>query len=68
MPELMTVDQVAELLRLNRQTIYNWIDAGTLEAMHIGRRVRIKRAVVDEMVKAGGAAAVRLSRQPRTSG
>lgn len=50
MPELLTVAQVAELLRLNPQTIRNWIDAGTFPAMHIGRRVRIKRADLDAFI------------------
>jgi prophage regulatory protein len=45
MPELLTVEQVADLLQLNRQTIWNWIDAGTFPAVQIGtRRFRIKRA------------------------
>ena len=50
MPALMTVAQVAELLRLNKQTVRNWIDAGTLPAMHIGRRVRIKAADLDKIL------------------
>jgi excisionase family DNA binding protein len=56
MPELMTVEQVAALLRLNKQTIYNWIDAGTLPAVSVGeRRVRIKKSVLDEII---GSAAI----------
>jgi excisionase family DNA binding protein len=42
--ELMTVPEIADLLRLNRQTIYNWIDAGTLPHVQAGRRVRVWRA------------------------
>ncbi len=53
MPELLTVAQVAELLRLNPQTIRNWIDAGTFPAMHIGRRVRIKQQDLDDLIEAG---------------
>jgi excisionase family DNA binding protein len=55
MPEL----QVAELLRVTEQTARNWIDAGTLPAMHIGRRVRIKAADIDRMLAT--AAPTRLS-------
>jgi excisionase family DNA binding protein len=40
----MTVAEVASLLKLNQQTVRNWIDQGTLPALHIGRRVRIRRA------------------------
>jgi excisionase family DNA binding protein len=53
-PELMTIAQVAELLRLNQQTVRNWIDAGDLPAVRVGdRRVRIKRSVVEEIGNAG---------------
>jgi excisionase family DNA binding protein len=38
--EFLTVAEVAERLKLNQQTIRNWIDAGTLPALRIGRRVR----------------------------
>jgi excisionase family DNA binding protein len=50
MPDLLTVTQVAALLRLNPQTIRNWIDAGTFPARHIGRRVRIKRTDLDAFI------------------
>lgn len=53
-PELMTIAQVAEFLRLNEQTLRNWIDAGSLPAVRLGqRRVRIKRSVVEEIADAG---------------
>jgi excisionase family DNA binding protein len=43
MDEFLTVADVAELLRLNPQTVRNWIDQGSLPALRIGRRVRIRR-------------------------
>ena len=56
---LLTVAEVAEWLKLNQQTIRNWIDAGSLPAVRVGRRVRIKRSDLDRIVAAGyqGAAA-----------
>ena len=45
--------EVANLLKLNPQTVRNWIDAGKLPAAHVGRRVRIKRADLDALVEAG---------------
>jgi excisionase family DNA binding protein len=48
--ELMTVAQIAEVLKLNQQTIRNWIDQGTLPAIRIGRRVRIKRSDFQALV------------------
>ena len=40
----LTVAEVAETLKLNQQTVRNWIDAGTLPALRVGRRVRIKKS------------------------
>jgi excisionase family DNA binding protein len=40
----LTVAEVAETLKLNQQTVRNWIDQGTLPALRVGRRVRIKRS------------------------
>jgi len=59
--ELLTVAEMAAILRLNQQTIRNWIEAGTLPAIRIGRRVRIRRADFNALVSAhpagpGGAA------------
>lgn len=42
--EFLTVAEVAEVLKLNPQTIRNWIDQGSLPALRVGRRVRIKRS------------------------
>jgi excisionase family DNA binding protein len=40
----LTVAEVAERLKLNQQTVRNWIDQGSLPALRVGRRVRIKRS------------------------
>ena len=43
--EFLTVAEVAELLKLNKQTVRNWINRGELPAVRLGdRRVRIKRS------------------------
>ena len=49
----LTVAEVAELLRLNQQTVRNWIDAGTLPAIRVGRRVRIKRSDLNRILENG---------------
>jgi excisionase family DNA binding protein len=41
--QFLTVAEVAEMLKLNQQTVRNWIDQGSLPALRIGRRVRILR-------------------------
>lgn len=51
--DLMTVADVARILRLNQQTVYNWVDRGELAALHVGRRVRIRREDFEAMVEAG---------------
>jgi|SRR5579875_2308998 len=40
----LTVAEVAEMLKLNQQTVRNWIDQGSLPALRVGRRVRIRRS------------------------
>jgi excisionase family DNA binding protein len=46
--ELLTVSEIATQLKLNPQTIRNWIDEGRLPAYRIGeRRVRVSRADFD---------------------
>ena len=56
----LTVAEVAEMLKLNQQTVRNWIDQGSLPALRVGRRVRIKRSDFDRVLAqsytAGGAA------------
>jgi excisionase family DNA binding protein len=49
----LTVAEVAELLRLNQQTVRNWIDQGSLPALRVGRRVRIKRSDLDRILTEG---------------
>jgi excisionase family DNA binding protein len=40
--EFLTVAEIAELLKVNQQTVRNWIDRGSLPAVRVGRRVRVK--------------------------
>ena len=40
----LTVAEVAGILKLNQQTVRNWIDQGSLPALRVGRRVRIRRS------------------------
>jgi len=50
--EFLTVADIAGLLKLNSQTIRNWIDAGKLPAVRIGRRVRVLRRRRADRVRA----------------
>ena len=51
--EFLTVAEVAEMLKLNQQTVRNWIDQGSLPAHRVGRRVRIRRSDLDRMLDEG---------------
>jgi excisionase family DNA binding protein len=55
----LTVADVAELLKLNPQTVRNWIDQGSLPALRIGRRVRIRRSDLERVLEQGSTAAAR---------
>ncbi len=41
--DFLTVAEVAKILKLNEQTVRNWIADGSLPALRVGRRVRIRR-------------------------
>ena len=49
----LTVSEVAEALRLNPQTVRNWIDQGSLPALRVGRRVRIRRSDFERLLQEG---------------
>jgi excisionase family DNA binding protein len=49
----LTVAEVAETLKLNQQTVRNWIDQGSLPALRIGRRVRIRRSDFERLLSEG---------------
>ena len=49
----LTVQQIAQALSLNRQTVYNWIDDGKLPALQVGpRRVRVRQSDLDAFLEA----------------
>ena len=49
--EFLTVAEVAKLLKINEQTVRNWIDRGELAAVRAGRRVRIRRSALEEVLQ-----------------
>ncbi len=49
----LTVADVAAMLKLNQQTVRNWIDQGSLPAVRVGRRVRIKRSDFERVLAEG---------------
>jgi excisionase family DNA binding protein len=51
-PELMTVKETAEYLRIPLPTVYYLVQRGQLPAVQIGGRWRIKRSLLDRDVQA----------------
>ncbi len=49
----LTVAEVAATLKLNQQTVRNWIDQGSLPALRVGRRVRIRRSDFQRLLDEG---------------
>ena len=45
--DILTVDQVAAYLQLNRLTIYRYIRRGQLRAAKVGKAYRVRKADVD---------------------
>lgn len=49
----LTVEEVADFLRMNQQTVRNWIDRGELPAVRVGsRRVRVRRSDLEAFLEA----------------
>ena len=49
-PQLLTVDEVAELLRTKRDSVYRHAARGEIPGHKIGRVWRFPRAVIDEFL------------------
>jgi excisionase family DNA binding protein len=47
---LLTIMEVAERLSVGRSTVYELINRGTLEVVHVGRAVRVPAIAVERMV------------------
>lgn len=49
--KLFTVDEVREQFKVTRQTVYNWITAGKLDVIRVGRSIRITQAAIDRFIR-----------------
>ena len=52
--ELLTVAEVATLMRLSKMTIYRLIDSGQLPAIRVGRSLRIPKTSVESFLRDAG--------------
>ncbi len=51
MPRLIDVDELANYLKLRKQTIYNWLHQGKISGMKVGGVWRFDRREVDSWLK-----------------
>jgi excisionase family DNA binding protein len=51
MTRLMDVDELAEYLKLQKQTIYNWLHQGKITGMKVGGVWRFDRKEIDDWLK-----------------
>ena len=54
MEKMLTVAEVAEILRVSERTIYNLLEAGNLRGVRIGRSWRIEKEALAELTRPGG--------------
>jgi putative molybdopterin biosynthesis protein len=47
----LTVPEVAKMLRMSRQTIYNMVKAGDIPHFRVGNKVRFNRADIDALMQ-----------------
>lgn len=50
---LLTVAEVADLLRVSNMTVYRLIKGGTLAAIRVGKNYRIRQSDLDAYLAAG---------------
>jgi len=50
-PQLMTVGDVAEYLRIKTSTVYEWAASGKLPGVKVGRLWRFERAEIEKWVR-----------------
>jgi len=51
MARLIDVDELAEYLKLKKQTIYNWLSQGRISGIKVGGVWRFDRKEVDDWLK-----------------
>ncbi len=62
-PEILDVSQVADLLRVSTQTVYNQVKAGKLPAVKIGREWRFVRSALIQALTKQADSSLELARE-----
>jgi excisionase family DNA binding protein len=53
LPRFLTPEEVADLLRISRRTVYNWLRSGQLPALRIGRIWRVRLEDIERQGRNG---------------
>jgi excisionase family DNA binding protein len=51
MPRLIDIDELADYLKLKKQTIYNWLHQGKISGIKLGGVWRFDRREIDNWLK-----------------
>lgn len=51
--KLYTLDELAEILKVTRRTLYNYIKSGKLKAVKIGKYWRVTQEHFEELLSTG---------------
>lgn len=54
MTEVLTVDEVAELLRIGRNEAYRAVKGGLIPSVHLGRSIRVPRIAFNRWLEEAG--------------
>ncbi|MBU4376471.1 MAG: helix-turn-helix domain-containing protein [Candidatus Omnitrophica bacterium] len=51
MPQLMSIEELATYLKLEKQTIYNWLHEKKISGIKVGHVWRFDRSAIDSWLK-----------------
>ena len=54
--QLLTVDEVSDLLRVHRGRVYELVRAGGLPVVRLGRQIRVSGEALERWIEQGGQA------------
>ena len=54
-PKMLTVAEVADIMRVSKMTVYRLVGNGWLKSIRIGRSFRVPEPDLDEYMRSGGA-------------
>lgn len=50
-PGLLTVGEVAEMLRVTKETVYRWTQRRKIPCIRLGRQIRFDRRALDQWLR-----------------